>query len=593
MNKSKIKTEYIFYWLAFLLAFGLRFYQLGAAPLSNTEAGWALQALGVSHGETIGLGAQPAYIIITGVLFSIFGDGNLIARFIPALAGSLLVWLPFLFRDWMSDSRWLHRAGLVMAFGLAIDPGLVSLSRHVGSPIPALTFLLLALAFLHNRHMVWVGIFAGLALLSGPAFLQGVLILGISWGLFRLINHRVSTDQPGEGQDKQVEEPVTTKSIGVALFAFIGTVFVTGTLFLRLPQGLGALAATIPAYLQTWIATSGIPLLRLPASLLIYQLLVVLFALIGIGRLWFSPWDDQHTRQVVIGLSIWAVVAFLLPLLYAGKQVSDMAWVLIPLWALAAIEISRSFLFEEDTVTHIAAAGLGLLLFVLAVVGWINLLSIGRFQVSVVVYWAIIIGALLLGFIAVLLVAATWSTLAARLGLVWAMCTVLGLLLFSFTWGMAFLHPNSAQELWVNPSSTGQADQLNATLSDLSSRNTGLRDQLEIVALVDPPSQQWEALKWELRHYPNARFATSLSSVESPPVVITYKGAEVPTLAEKYRGQDFIWWINPGWQGVLPPNFINWLAFRQAPSMQDQIILWARADTFPGGASEASGSAAP
>jgi hypothetical protein len=420
-----------------------------------------------------------------------------------------------------------------------------------------------------------------------------VLILGISWGLFRLINHRVSTDQPGEGQDKQVEEPVTTKSIGVALFAFIGTVFVTGTLFLRLPQGLGALAATIPAYLQTWIATSGIPLLRLPASLLIYQLLVVLFALIGIGRLWFSPWDDQHTRQVVIGLSIWAVVAFLLPLLYAGKQVSDMAWVLIPLWALAAIEISRSFLFEEDTVTHIAAAGLGLLLFVLAVVGWINLLSIGRFQVSVVVYWAIIIGALLLGFIAVLLVAATWSTLAARLGLVWAMCTVLGLLLFSFTWGMAFLHPNSAQELWVNPSSTGQADQLNATLSDLSSRNTGLRDQLEIVALVDPPSQQWEALKWELRHYPNARFATSLSSVESPPVVITYKGAEVPTLAEKYRGQDFIWWINPGWQGVLPPNFINWLAFRQAPSMQDQIILWARADTFPGGASEASGSAAP
>ena len=131
------------------------------------------------------------------------------------------------------------------------------------------------------------------------------------------------------------------------------------------------------------------------------------------------------------------------------------------------------------------------------------------------------------------------------------------------------------------------------TLSDLSSRNTGLRDQLEIVALVDPPSQQWEALKWELRHYPNARFATSLSPVETPPIVITYKGAEVPTLAEKYRGQDFIWWINPGWQGVLPPNFINWLAFRQAPSMQDQIILWARADTFPGGASGASGSTAP
>ena len=127
---------------------------------------------------------------------------------------------------------------------------------------------------------------------------------------------------------------------------------------------------------------------------------------------------------------------------------------------MAAIEISRSFLADEDTVTRLVAAGLGLLLFVLAVVGWINLLSIGRYQVSVVVYWAIIFGALLLGVIAVLLVAATWSTLAARLGVVWALCIVLGLQLFSNSWGMAILRPNGAQELWISPASTAQADPL-------------------------------------------------------------------------------------------------------------------------------------
>ena len=107
-------------------------------------------------------------------------------------------------------------------------------------------------------------------------------------------------------------------------------------LFLRLPQGLGALADTIPAYLNTWVVSSGIPILRLPASLLVYQPLVLIFGLIGVVRLWFGSWDDPHIRQVVLGLSIWVGVAFLLPLLYAGRQVGDMAWALIPLWALGS-----------------------------------------------------------------------------------------------------------------------------------------------------------------------------------------------------------------------------------------------------------------
>ena len=86
------------YGLAFVLALGLRLYQLGADPLSEAEAGWALQALGLAHGQAVTLGSQPAYILITSQLFSILGDTNFLARFIPAMAGSLLIWLPFYFR---------------------------------------------------------------------------------------------------------------------------------------------------------------------------------------------------------------------------------------------------------------------------------------------------------------------------------------------------------------------------------------------------------------------------------------------------------------------------------------------------------------
>ena len=224
----------------------------------------------------------------------------------------------------------------------------------------------------------------------------------------------------------------------------------------------------------------------------------------------------------------------------------------------------------------------------MAVIGWINLLSIGRYQVSGLIYWAIIIGAFLLGIISLLLVAAVWSSNAARLGAVWAICIMLGLQLVSNTWGVAFLRPSSAQELWSYAPATGQADLLTATLSDLSSWNTGLRDQLQIVDMTGSP-----AIEWSLRNFPNFQYKASLAASETPPVVITSKNADEPRLAQQYRGQDFIWRSYPGWQSIFPSEFINWLAFRQAPLGQDQIILWARADIFPGGATESTGSNTP
>src|SRR4030042_1405210 len=376
------------------------------------------------------------------------------------------------------------------------------------------------LACLHNRRMIWTGIFAGLALLSGLAFLQGILILGISSGFFRLANQHLDQAQPDEDSDKYSVEPISSRSIGITLAALVGTLLAAGALFLRFPQGWGALAETIPAFINTWIKSSGIPVLRLPASLMVYQPLLLIFGIIGTVHVWFRVEDDQRTRQMITGLSIWTVVALLLPLLYAGRQVGDMAWALIPLWALAAIEISRLLITDQkDAFTRLVVVGLGLLLFVLVVVGWLNLLSIGRYQKNVVVYWAIFIGAFLLGFIAILLVAAVWSTSAARLGMVYALCLVLGLQLFSSSWGMSIVRKNGAQGLWCLPATTGQADQLSLTLFGLSCWDTGFKDQLEIVALVSSP-----ALQWELRQFPNTHFGTTIPAGESPPVVITMKG---------------------------------------------------------------------
>ncbi len=577
--------ERYLFWLAFLVALGLRLFKLGAAPLADSEAVFALQALGLSHGQPVTLGAQPAYILLTGLLFAVLRDTNFLARLIPALAGSLVVWLPYYFRRWMASSSWLPRAGLVLAFGLAIDPGLVSLSRQAGSPMAALAFSLLALAAFYNGRMLWLGIFAGLALLSGPAFLQGLLVLAITWSLWRLFARRPAEPEPEVVEEQPTAEPDPDRLIRKAVPSFVLTLLVAGTLFLRAPQGLGALADTLSAYLGTWTHSSGVPAIRLPASLLVYQFIVIILAVAALIRAWVGQEIEHNVRQVTVGLGAWALVAILLPVVYAGRQVGDLAWALIPLWALASLAIGRALHPAEDKTSNIVAACLGLLLFLLAVVGWMNVLSISRDSERTLIYFGIILAAFVLGLIGVLLVGAGWSMRSASLGVASAVCLAFGLQLVSNTIVMTVAHQNGAQELWSPSPTTDQADLLLATLADLSSWNTGLRDQLGIVVVNGPPS-----LQWALRHYPNTSYVSSLAATGSPPVVITLKGSQEPSLAEKYRGQDFVWSLSPGWQGAFPPDFIDWLTFRLAPLAQSQVILWARADIFPGGAQETGGA---
>ena len=114
MRFRPLKHESILYVIAFLLAAGLRFVQLGTLPLSDAEAKWALQALNVAQGARPLLGPQPIYILLTSALFYLFGASNFLARFVPALIGSTLISVPYLFRR-----RFQPIPGLLLAFFLA------------------------------------------------------------------------------------------------------------------------------------------------------------------------------------------------------------------------------------------------------------------------------------------------------------------------------------------------------------------------------------------------------------------------------------------------------------------------------------------
>jgi len=178
MTPRSPRHETTLYALALLLALGLRFARLGELPLSDSEARLALDALDIVKGGSPALSSHVAYTNLTAILFFVFGGFNFLARFVPALAGTALVFVPFLFRDWLKP-----RAAILLAFFFAIDPAFVSLSRQAGSPILAVTFSLLAAGFWIRRQPRGAGIFLALALLSGPSLWAGLLGLLLAWML--------------------------------------------------------------------------------------------------------------------------------------------------------------------------------------------------------------------------------------------------------------------------------------------------------------------------------------------------------------------------------------------------------------------------
>ena len=130
MKTNRITIEHTLYALVLAFALGIRLLNLGAAPLSDFEADWALQALSVALGEQIAIEPQPGYVFLTGLTFSLLGSSNAAARLWSALVGGGLVISPFFFRGLMG-----RKAALILAFGLALDPGLViKLKNGIDSP---------------------------------------------------------------------------------------------------------------------------------------------------------------------------------------------------------------------------------------------------------------------------------------------------------------------------------------------------------------------------------------------------------------------------------------------------------------------------
>lgn len=550
------RRETALYLLAFAIALAVRLLRLGTLPLTDLEAKWALQALGVAQGAHPALGSQPVYVLLASIFFFIYGGGtNFLARLIPALTGSALVFVPLLFRD-----RLKPRPSLILAFCLALDPGLVALSRQAGSSILAITFLFLAWGLWRQKNARWAGVFAGLALLSGSSLWAGLLGLALTWAI-RQAWERGS-------QTESAQSPARSEWLS-ALWFGLGTLVLGGTLFFLSPNGLSAWMSSLSEYLAGWRSPSGISFGMLLFSLIVYQPLALILGLIAVVRGW------RFGSLRVKRLSLWAAVALLLALFYPARQVSDLAWMLIPLWSLAALELTRNLnVFREERVEVLGVVGLSVLILTFSWIDFLALIQTPAPSDQANLRTWLLFGSLFLLVMSILLVAVGWSLRSARLGAIWGLVAALGVYSLGAMLGAGGLRAAPGAEMWNAGRAPAEADLLLMTVDQMSDwSKDNVNAQPVTIAGLDSPALEW------LLHEHKVEVVSLLDASAAPPMVIT-TGQDNPSLAAGYRGQSFAWRQDVLWDNALPLDWMRWVAFHQMPANNETIIVWVRSDLF-------------
>ncbi len=563
-KRNQLALENMLVIIAFLLGLGLRFYNLGVFPLSDSEAARALQAFSLSHGGPFVTSLQPLYIIGTGLLFTIFGSSNTWARFLPAFMGSLMVLAPLLFRTKLGRS-----ATLIMIFGLAIDPGLVIISRQLDSPIVAIALFVFSLGFLFRRQIIFAGVAIGLLLLTGVGAVQAALIV-----LMTLLAARLFHLHPFV----EIQSSFSSMNPKAWLYfggAIISTIVIASTFFLKYQSGFASWLESLLLFFANWLTAVRTPPLSAIFALIIYQPLALVFAVTATLRRW-----KTHPALVPY-LFFWIIAGILLVILYPARQVSDIAWVLFPLWGLASLEL-EDIKFVSSEHARISL-GLGALIILVFPLIWLNAAGFvqGTFDSqTILLRLVVLIGLIALLGLSVILVGFGWSWMATRSGAILGLGVVLVVYLFASITAAAYTNPFRQRELWTKFPSVGDADLILTTVADISEWNTGLRDQIDIAIKIESP-----AMHWLLREFPALKQSDDSTNPldSSPSLLLTQADDNQPQLAARYRGQDFVWWVTPDWGNLTSVNFFAWLTSRTIPMSYEYVILWGRGDLFPGG----------
>lgn len=573
------KYDLLLYGALFLAVLLLRLSTLQAAPLNEKEAAEAWGAWRLLRGGAPG--SSALYAAFTACLFFLGGPVDWLARLLPALAGSALVFLPLVLRP----SRGKLEAAL-LALLIAFSPAVTAISAQAGGA--ACGVLAAALWIFHSRnarkdaspsaHNLVGGLLLGLTLASGPVGWSGIAIallcLAADW-LIRQRRTGTGNLVPDPWRASLAEQIQSGSGLaGLSLGLVLG-----GTGMLFFPRAIGALATGMTDWLGAFF--SGLPPVGETILLLTaYEPIALVFGVAGI-ILAVRSVPDVEDRFLLTFAAVAAVWALLRPAAFPEETI----WILLPLLLFAAralrrvLEASDSEFRPQIIPVQMIIVLILMLFAVFSLAQYAALGGLWRPALALLAF----VASLIAGPLFIEKWASAWRE--SLVGFAFAWFILLLIVQAGAGINLAQSRRASANELWWPQIVPLDLIRLRKTMEDLSNRQTGVADELPVVM----QGTQESALGWALLGYGAAEFSANTGRVDVAPAVVIapLTGPEeqpaLPQMPADYRGQVFAVGETRAWD-VFPPDLISWWFYREGPVTREKIILWVRTDLF--GASE-------
>jgi uncharacterized protein (TIGR03663 family) len=530
-------------WLAVVgLAAALRLARLEHLPLAIDESVRAFAAWQTSEGDIPANWPGDMTASLTAHLFSLFGSSDLLARLLPALAGSALIALLW------PLSRYVGGAALAAAGLLAFSPLLVHVSRS-GLPysigaLLSLTMVFSLFAYLRTRgpfYLFALILSLGLALGSDPVSVSTALIL-TAFLICEIVWRR--------NQDVLDAMSAIRRSPSLLIS---GLLFFLGTLELGITRfGTSVDRLSLPG-LRQWVDMFTLPRDDLPwhfhpGILMSYEALLLLLG--GSAYLWLlSRWIASRGEDVSLFqrfLFFWASGAAVIIAITTRREAGQLVLLLLPLALLAGSWLER--MAAEADLASLGRMALYLAP-VLALAGYIALIlcqwahagSVGSTSERVGVIFALA-GATALIWIA-------WNTLGRQAA---AGSLALSLVLLA----ILAVH-GSTSVMYGRGSESLTSERVDARVFQLQERLAAI--EAETPGPIAVHESFLPTLGWYLRDVKGVVFASQ--PAEDAVAIVAQSGESAPP---GFHRQE-TWSIAEGWlpDSIDPLNWWRWLVYRQ------------------------------
>jgi len=573
-----IQQGTVIFALLMILAGCMLSHNLARIPVTDLEAPYAIAAWQVM--DTGGSVAShfpeqvnsPLYEAITGWLFTVLGSSDGLARFLPVLAGILLLVTPWLLRKKLGIDRAL--LAIVMMMTSPLYAGVVRTADPAILVMLGLVAGLVSLIFAvmhdrtekqHSSYSTLTGIALAIAFLSGRSFYTGLIV--VFSGILGLWLYLSSTERSELVACLRVIRPK-------AGMGFVLCTLLLGTGVGFAPERLADLFNVFGEWWTGWNTASGYEFSRLLASLAFLNPWILL----GIPGIVYA--FVRRSRFSVFNLG-WLAGAVVLLSLYPGRVRTDIIWLLVPLIALSA-----NFLSDTITWVHTDAPErswldlIGLMVVLVALCSYAYLQFAGYSFAAPLEHVAgsitnigLGIAALTVAVVVIVFYGFGWGwRVAAESTLNILLLAIVCLAINSMSRINYGRDAGSSVFIWCKQATREEMQNTVDLLQTLSIAETGEKSHLQIEILDD----SHPALYWALREFDqhgSNNPALDQASIRMLPV--TYNQ---PALAVEYSGLTVSLFEEQGWPGILPADMISWQLKSRAPVQTEDWLILVRSD---------------